>query len=206
MRRAFLLAAAGIVMGGRAMAKAFTDAQREEIVSILREALRRDPSILREAIGAMQEAEERDRAGAQRSAIAASRFSRRRSSPRHRGEAARYRSSDQARRQALSRVSNAASGRSGAGARAIMPSPRPAACSNVSRVSAFSIRVSPPSAPMGRWRGAGLSSGPPTSSAGAAPSTPAESPGRSPSPLLRNGEEPEKTSLLPSDSSRHSRP
>ncbi|MBR0674003.1 DsbA family protein [Neoroseomonas soli] len=73
MRRAFLLAAAGIVTGGRAMAQAFTDAQREEIVSILRDALRRDPSILRDAIGAMQEAEERDRAGAQRSAIVASR-------------------------------------------------------------------------------------------------------------------------------------
>lgn len=73
MRRAFLLAAAGMVTGGRAMAQAFTDAQREEIVSILREALRRDPSILRDAIGAMQEAEERDRAGAQRAAIAASR-------------------------------------------------------------------------------------------------------------------------------------
>jgi protein-disulfide isomerase len=73
LRRAFLLAAAGIVTGGRAMAQAFTDAQREEIVSILREALRRDPSILRDAVGAMQQAEEREREGAQQAAIAASR-------------------------------------------------------------------------------------------------------------------------------------
>ena len=73
MRRAFRLGAAASLLGGRAFAQSFTPAQREEIVSILREALRRDPSILRDAIGAMQEAEERDRAGAQRAAIAASR-------------------------------------------------------------------------------------------------------------------------------------
>lgn len=71
MRRMFLLAAAGAVFGTtRAMAQAFTEAQREEIVTILREALRRDPSILRDAFGALQEAEERDRAGAQRAALA----------------------------------------------------------------------------------------------------------------------------------------
>lgn len=70
MRRTFLLAAAGTLLSGRAMAQAFTEAQREEIVSILREALRRDPSILRDAFAAIQEAEERERAGAQRGAIA----------------------------------------------------------------------------------------------------------------------------------------
>ena len=73
MRRSFLLAAAGVLLGGRAMAQSFTEAQREEIVSILRDALRRDPSILRDAIGAMQAAEERNREDAQRAAIVANR-------------------------------------------------------------------------------------------------------------------------------------
>jgi protein-disulfide isomerase len=73
MRRSFLLAAAGVLIGGRAMAQSFTDAQREEIVSILRDALRRDPSILRDAFSAIQEAEERTRTATQRAAIAAHR-------------------------------------------------------------------------------------------------------------------------------------
>ena len=73
MRRSFLLAAAGMLVGGRAMAQSFSEAQREEIVSILREALRRDPSILRDAFAAIQAAEERDRAEAQRAGIAAQR-------------------------------------------------------------------------------------------------------------------------------------
>lgn len=73
MRRAFLLAAAGTLLTGRAMAQSFTEAQRAEIVGILRDALRRDPTILREAFGALQAAEERDREDAQRDAIAAHR-------------------------------------------------------------------------------------------------------------------------------------
>lgn len=73
MRRGFLLAAAGVVFGGRAMAQSFTDAQRAEIVDIIREALRRDPTILREAFSAIQAAEERDRAEAQRNGIVAQR-------------------------------------------------------------------------------------------------------------------------------------
>ena len=71
MRRAFLLAAAGLVAGGPALAQSFTDAQRDEIVSILREALRRDPSILRDAFAAIQAAEERERSEAQRAGIVA---------------------------------------------------------------------------------------------------------------------------------------
>jgi protein-disulfide isomerase len=55
------------------MAQSFSEAQRQEIVTILREALRRDPSILRDAFQAIQEAEERERSGAQRAAIAANR-------------------------------------------------------------------------------------------------------------------------------------
>ena len=70
MRRTFLLAAAGTILGGRAMAQAFTEAQRAEIVAIMRDALRRDPGILREAFGALQAAEERDREDALRGAIA----------------------------------------------------------------------------------------------------------------------------------------
>lgn len=73
MRRAFLLAAAGTLLTGRAIAQSFTEAQRAEIVGILRDALRRDPTILREAFGALQAAEERDREDAQRDAIAAHR-------------------------------------------------------------------------------------------------------------------------------------
>ncbi len=73
MRRSFLLAAAGVLVGGRAMAQSFTDAQREEIIAILRDALKRDPSILRDAFGAIQESEERNRATAQRAGIAAHR-------------------------------------------------------------------------------------------------------------------------------------
>jgi protein-disulfide isomerase len=49
----------------------FSPEQRAAIVDILREALRQDPSILREALMALEAAETRDREGAVRSAIAA---------------------------------------------------------------------------------------------------------------------------------------
>lgn len=52
-----------------APAQALNEAQRAEVVEILRRALREDPSILRDAVIAMQEAEERDRAEAGRAAI-----------------------------------------------------------------------------------------------------------------------------------------
>ncbi len=48
-----------------------SEAQRAEVVEILRRALREDPTILREAIAAMQTAEEEMRVGAQRAAIRA---------------------------------------------------------------------------------------------------------------------------------------
>jgi len=73
LRRAFLLAAAGTLLTGRAIAQSFTEAQRAEIIGILRDALRRDPTILREAFGALQAAEEREREDAQRGAIEAHR-------------------------------------------------------------------------------------------------------------------------------------
>lgn len=49
----------------------FTEAQRAEIVGIVRDALRSDPSILREALEGLEVAERRDREGASRAAIAA---------------------------------------------------------------------------------------------------------------------------------------
>ena len=51
----------------------FTPAQRSEIVAILRDALRTDPSILRDAVGALQADESRQQAGATRDALAAHR-------------------------------------------------------------------------------------------------------------------------------------
>ncbi len=54
-----------------AAAQGFSAEQRQEVVGILREALRQDPSILREALAALEAAEVRDREGAQRVAIAA---------------------------------------------------------------------------------------------------------------------------------------
>jgi protein-disulfide isomerase len=52
-----------------AAAQGLTEAQRAEVVDVLRRALREDPSILRDAIAALQEAEDRDRSLAGRAAI-----------------------------------------------------------------------------------------------------------------------------------------
>lgn len=55
---ALLVLAAGLAaLPGIARASAFTPAQRAEIVQILRDALRQDPSILRDAITALQDDE-----------------------------------------------------------------------------------------------------------------------------------------------------
>jgi protein-disulfide isomerase len=54
-----------------AAAQGLTEAQRGEVVEILRRALREDPSILRDAIAALQEAEDRARAEAGRAAMVA---------------------------------------------------------------------------------------------------------------------------------------
>lgn len=56
-----------------ALAAEFTPAQRAEIVEILREALRKDPSILRQAVEAMQADETRSQEEAARAALAAER-------------------------------------------------------------------------------------------------------------------------------------
>ena len=54
-----------------AAAQSFSSDQRQEIVGILRDALKQDPAILREALLAMEAAEVREREGAARAAITA---------------------------------------------------------------------------------------------------------------------------------------
>ncbi|MBP0444159.1 DsbA family protein [Roseomonas sp. SSH11] len=83
MKKILMAGAALLMAGGVALAQVsatpgearagFSPQQREEIVSILREALRTDPSILRDAIGAMQEAQRNAQETARREALAASR-------------------------------------------------------------------------------------------------------------------------------------
>lgn len=77
MRSPFLfLALLGSVLLGSAGASAdsgFTPAQRAEIVQIMRDALERDPSILRDAIDALQQDETARQAASARGAITAAR-------------------------------------------------------------------------------------------------------------------------------------
>lgn len=70
MRR-FIIGALFLGLAGPVFAQGFTPEQRAEIIAILRQALRDDPSILREALTAVEEAEVRERAEARRAAIAA---------------------------------------------------------------------------------------------------------------------------------------
>jgi protein-disulfide isomerase len=65
-----LTLAAGLAIAPPALAQGFSPEQRREIVEVLRDALRQDPGILRDALLALEQAETRDRAGAQRAAIA----------------------------------------------------------------------------------------------------------------------------------------
>ena len=60
-------------LSGAAAANEFTAAQRAEIVRILREALTQDPSILRDAVAAMQNEDTRRAADASKASIAAHR-------------------------------------------------------------------------------------------------------------------------------------
>ena len=55
----------------RAEEASFTPAQREEIVRILREALRTDPTILRDAVAAMQQSQQAEQERGRRDAIQA---------------------------------------------------------------------------------------------------------------------------------------
>ena len=70
MRPLLLALACGLALASPAWAQGFSPEQRREIVEVLRDALRQDPTILREALMALEQAETRDRAGAQRTAIA----------------------------------------------------------------------------------------------------------------------------------------
>ena len=65
LRRAF----AASLFALPAVAQGLTEEQRAEVLAILRRALREDPSILREAMAAMDASEEASRAEAQRTAI-----------------------------------------------------------------------------------------------------------------------------------------
>ncbi len=69
IRAATLLLALALPITG--WTQGFTPAQRAEIVEILRQALREDPTILRDAIGGLEAAEQAARATAQREAIGA---------------------------------------------------------------------------------------------------------------------------------------
>lgn len=73
MRRLSLITACfiGILQVQTGVAAEFTAQQRSEIVQIVREALKTDPSILRDAVEAFQSSEADRQAGAARAAIAA---------------------------------------------------------------------------------------------------------------------------------------
>jgi len=71
MLAAAVLASSVLALSVPVRAAEFTAAQRAEIVDILREALRKDPSILRDAIDAMRTDEARAQAEGTRAAIAA---------------------------------------------------------------------------------------------------------------------------------------
>jgi protein-disulfide isomerase len=70
-----VLLAAGLLLPGLvpqpAWAASFTDAQRAEIVAILRDALTKDPTILRDAIDVLQTADQKEQEAASHAALAA---------------------------------------------------------------------------------------------------------------------------------------
>ena len=65
------LLAAGLLLPGLARAAQFTDAQRAEIVLILRDALTKDPTILRDAIEVLQAVDQKEQEAVSRAAVAA---------------------------------------------------------------------------------------------------------------------------------------
>ncbi|MCS6891735.1 MAG: DsbA family protein [Rhodovarius sp.] len=69
MIRRRLLPALAAAAALPAAAQGLTEAQRAEVLELLRRALREDPSLLREGLAALQAAEEAERAEAQRRAI-----------------------------------------------------------------------------------------------------------------------------------------
>ena len=73
VQAALLLPASAHAQGPQPPATGFSPAQRQEIMGILRDALREDPTILRDALAAMEMAEQRDRDGQARAGIARNR-------------------------------------------------------------------------------------------------------------------------------------
>ena len=71
--RRLLLAGGAVLLARQALAQGLSPEQRAEVLDILRRALRDDPSILRDAIEAMQADEERERGATQRAALTANR-------------------------------------------------------------------------------------------------------------------------------------
>jgi len=69
MNRRGLMALGAALLPGAAVAQGLTEAQRAEVLDILRRALRDDPTILRDAFQSLERAEEVARAQAQVSAI-----------------------------------------------------------------------------------------------------------------------------------------
>jgi protein-disulfide isomerase len=69
--RLMMACAVMFALGGPTVAQGFTAEQRAEIVTILREALRNDPAILRDALAGLEEADQRERTEARRAAITA---------------------------------------------------------------------------------------------------------------------------------------
>ena len=65
------LLALGALLPGAALAQALSPEQRAEVLQILRDALRQDPSILRDAMTGLEQAEQAQRAEAQTRAITA---------------------------------------------------------------------------------------------------------------------------------------
>ncbi|MDB5414310.1 MAG: disulfide bond formation protein DsbA [Rubritepida sp.] len=68
MRRG--LVALGALLPGAAMAQALSPEQRAEVLQLMRQTLREDPSILREAMAGLEQSEQAERATAQTRAIA----------------------------------------------------------------------------------------------------------------------------------------
>jgi protein-disulfide isomerase len=75
MKRTTGIVLFALCLASPAVADQFTAAQRTEIVQVVRDALKRDPGILREAIDALQADDGRQREEASRKAIAAARDS-----------------------------------------------------------------------------------------------------------------------------------
>lgn len=69
-RRRLIALAAATLLPGAAIAQGLSEAQRAEVLDILRRALREDPSILRDAFDSLERAEQAARAEAQARAIA----------------------------------------------------------------------------------------------------------------------------------------